>query len=310
MSAVLDGAGPRLEEFIQWSTHPDALTRIGSVEEFLTFLDDVEDELTSPDQAAVADPLKAKRGDRLPNGYVVDRVLGQGATARALLVTKDNTQYVLKVALTEDDNLRLQEEAKALNKIRSEFVIDIYGTHEMASKTVLVLQKAGEESLATHLRKYGVPALDLLARYGENLLSAVASLERHGVVHRDIKPDNIGIHSLNKQQNQLILYDFSLTSAPLDNLLVGTSDYRDPFLKNRKSKKWDLAAERYSAGVTLYEMTLGYDQLPKWGTENAPDPAVTNDELVLDEEKFKPSVREGLTKFFKSPQSQPGRTIR
>jgi hypothetical protein len=49
------------------------------------------------------------------------------------------------------------------------------------------------------------------------------------------KPDNIGIHSLNKQQNQLILYDFSLTSAPLDNLRIGTPGYTDPFLPNRKS---------------------------------------------------------------------------
>lgn len=298
ISAVMDGAGKRLEEFVQWSTHPDALTRIGTVEEFLSFLDQVEDELSSPDDSSDVDPLRAKRGDRLPGGYVVDRVLGQGATARAMLVTKDGTQFVLKVALTDDDNVRLHEEAKALKKIRSEFVIDIYDTLEMSGKTVLVLQKAGEESLATHLRKYGL-TLDLLARYGENLLSAVLSLESHGVVHRDIKPDNIGIHSLNKQQNQLILYDFSLTSAPLDNLLVGTTDYRDPFLKNRKTGKWDLAAERYSAGVTLYEMALGHDQLPKWGKENVPDPASTNDELILDEEKFKPSVREGLTKFFR-----------
>ncbi|MGO9466392.1 MAG: BREX system serine/threonine kinase PglW, partial [Isosphaeraceae bacterium] len=299
ISSVLDGAGPKLEEMIKWTTHPDVLTRIGSVEDFLTLLDEVEDELTAPKETVVNDPLQAKQGDRLPQGFVVRRELGQGATAKALLVSKDEKEFVLKVALTDDDNLRLQEEAKALKKIHSEFVIDIYDTLEIAGRTILVLQKAGEESLATHLRKYGVPALDLLARYGENLLSAVASLERHGVVHRDIKPDNIGIHSLNKQQNQLILYDFSLTSAPFDNLLVGTTDYRDPFLKNRKSGKWDLAAERYSAGVTLYEMTLGHDQLPRWGKDNVADPAVTEDELVLDEEKFKPSVRDGLTAFFK-----------
>src|SRR5262249_55692199 len=46
ISSVLDGAGPKLEELIQWSTHPDVLTRIGSVEDFLTLLDDVEDDLT------------------------------------------------------------------------------------------------------------------------------------------------------------------------------------------------------------------------------------------------------------------------
>lgn len=298
VSAAIDGAGAKLEEFIQWSTHPDALTRIGNVEDFLSMLDEVEDELTAPDQSAIVEPLLAKRGDRLDQDYIVKSVLGQGATARALLVTKNDEEFVLKVALTEDDNLRLLAEGKALNKIQSEFIIKIHKTIEIAGKTILVLQVAGEESLAKHLRKYGVPTLDLLSRYGSNLLSAVESLERHGVVHRDIKPDNIGIHSINKQQNQLILYDFSLTSAPLDNVRIGTSGYTDPFLKNRKSGKWDLAAERYSAGVTLYEMTLGHDQLPKWGEEDVPNPADTKDALVLDVEKFKPSVREGLTKFF------------
>ena len=299
VSAVMDGAGPKLEEFIQWSTHPDALTRIGNVEDFLLMLDEVEDELTAPDQSAIVDPLLAKRGDRLDNDFVVKSVLGQGATARALLVTKDQDEFVLKVALTEDDNPRLVEEAAALKKIQSEFVIKIYNCLEIAGKTVLVLQKAGEESLAKHLRKYGVPALDLLGRYGSNLLAAVESLERHGVIHRDIKPDNIGIHTINKKQNQLILYDFSLTSASLDNLRIGTTGYTDPFLKNRKSGKWDLAAERYSAGVTLYEMTVGHDQLPKWGENDVQNPADTKDQLVLDAEKFKPSVREGLVNFFK-----------
>jgi len=298
VSAVKDGIGKKLEEFIQWSTHPDALTRIGNVEDFMAMLDEVEDELTAPDQSEIVEPLLAKRNDRLEHDYVVKSVLGQGATARALLVTKDDEEFVLKVALTDDDNFRLQAEGEALDKIQSEFIIKIHKTIEIAGKTVLVLQVAGEESLAKHLRKYGVPTLDLLSRYGSNLLSAVESLERHGVVHRDIKPDNIGIFKNNRSENQLMLYDFSLTSAPLDNLRIGTTGYTDPFLKNRKSGKWDLAAERFSAGVTLYEMTLGQDQLPKWGKENVPNPADTKDELILDVEKFKPSVREGLTRFF------------
>ena len=105
ISSVLDGAGKKLEELIQWSTHPDVLTRIGSVEDFLTLLDDVEDELTAPAEAVVVDPLQAKRGDRLEHGFIVQRVLGQGATATALLVTKGEKEYVLKVAMSEDREL-------------------------------------------------------------------------------------------------------------------------------------------------------------------------------------------------------------
>ena len=297
ISSVLDGAGPKLEELIQWSTHPDVLTRIGSVEDFLTLLDDVEDELTAPAEAVVVDPLQAKRGDRLEHGFVVDRVLGQGATATALLVTKNEKQFVLKVALNEDHNTRLHEEAVALRSLHSEFIVAIEEELVMHGRTVLVLQKAGDKTLTAQLRTDGVPTLEMLARYGDDLLSAVAHLERRGVVHRDIKPDNIGIRSLTKQRNQLVLFDFSLTGAPLDNIRVGTSGYTDPFLVNRKPQRWDLAAERYSVGVTLYEMTLGEGVLPQWG-DGKSDPALTDDELVLDAEKFDPSVREGLVEFF------------
>jgi len=297
ISSALDGAGPKLEELIQWSTHPDVLTRIGSVEDFLTMLDDVIDELTAPTESVVNDPLLAKRGDQLPEGYVVERIMGQGATATALLVKKGDKEHVLKVALTADDNARLHEEAQALKSVHSEFVVAIEGETKMANRTVLVLQKAGDRTLAALLRTEGVPSLDLLSRYGDDLISAVSSLERHGVAHRDIKPDNIGIRSLTKQRNQLILFDFSLACAPLENINVGTEGYRDPFLKNRKPQRWDLAAERYSVGVTLYEMTLGSGVLPQWG-DGKSDPALTDDELVIDAEKFDASVRDGLLAFF------------
>lgn len=295
ISAVLDGAGPKLEELIQWSTHPDVLTRIGSVEDFLTLLDDVEDELTAPVENLVTDPLHAKRGDRLPQGFVVERVLGQGATAIALLASKGDKEFVLKVALTDADSTRLHDEAEALRTIHSEFIVSLVDELTMGGRTVLVLQKAGDKTLTALLRTEGVPSLEMLARYGDDLLSALASLERHGVVHRDIKPDNIGIRSLTKQRNQLILFDFSLARAPLENIHVGTEDYRDPFLKNRKPQRWDLSAERYSAAVTLYEMTLGAGVLPQW---SKPNPEFTDAELVIEVEKFDSSVREGMEEFF------------
>jgi len=297
VSSVLDGAGLKLEELIQWSTHPDVLTRIGSVEDFLTLLADVEEELTSPTETIVSDPLQAKQGDRLPHGFVVKRELGQGATAKALLVTKDDKESVLKIALNEDNNARLVEEAEALRTIYSEFIVSIEQDLTMHGRTVLVLQKAGDQTLAAMLAKEGVPSLDLLSRYGDDLLSALCSLERHGVVHRDIKPDNIGIRSLTKQRNQLILFDFSLARASLDNIAVGTEGYKDPFLKLRKPPRWDLSAERYSAAVTLYEMTLGHGVLPLWGSDKS-DPSLTNDKLVIDAEKFDSSVREGLVIFY------------
>lgn len=298
ISSVLDGAGERLEELIHWSTQPEVLSRVGSVDDFLALLVDVEDELTAPDEKHVTDPLEAKRGDRLEGGFVVERELGEGTTAKALLVTKEDWECVLKIARTEQDNTRLHDEGATLRKIRSEFIVGLEAEMEMAGRRVLVLQKAGDQTLAARLTKEGPCGMELLARFGDDLLSAVASLERHGVHHRDIKPDNIGIRSISKQRLQLCLFDFSLSKAPLDNVHVGTPGYLDPFLSCREPARWDPAAERYSAAVTLYQMATG--TLPRWGDDQSDPALVEEPELDLQPELFDANVRDGLIEFFET----------
>ena len=56
----------------------------------------------------------------------------------------------------------------------------------------------------------------------------------------------------------------------------------------RKPSRWDLSAEWYSAAVTLYEITLGSGVLPQWGNDKS-DPALTDDELVIEAEKSVPA---------------------
>lgn len=294
VSAVLDGAGPELEELIRWSTDPDVDLRVATAADFLKLLDAVEDELTDPAPHTVADPAEARRGDRLEGGYEVERLLGRGASGVALLAKLGADELVLKVARDSDDNAQLRDEAEALRKVRSEFVIGLRDVKEMHGRTVLVLDFAGGETLADRLRKEGRLGLDLLQRFGEDLLQAVASLERHGVAHRDIKPDNIGVRS-GKQRLQLVLFDFSLSRVPAEQIQVGTHPYIDPFLSKRRPPRWDQAAERYAAGVTLYEMAAGI--LPRYG-DGKSDPALTDDVLALEAERFDPSVRDGLAAFF------------
>ena len=296
VSAALDGAGPELEELVRRSTDPDVDLRVESAVEFLKLLDDVEDELTDPEAGITNDPAAARPGDRIEGGFEVVRFLGQGATGVALLAHRDDDEVVLKVARTPDDDARLHEEAEALKKVRSEFVVGLREERQIRGRTVLVLDKSGDETLADRLRKEGRLGLELLQRFGEDLLQAVASLERHGVAHRDIKPDNIGVRS-GKQRLQLVLFDFSLARVPPEEIKVGTHPYLDPFLSKRKPRpRWDPSAERYAAGVTLYEMTAGVP--PRWG-DGRSDPALTDSELSVEAERFDPAVRDGLATFFR-----------
>jgi serine/threonine protein kinase len=296
VSAVLDGAGPELEALIRWATDPDVDLRVSSAADFLKLLDDVEDELTDPGAHAATDPSEARPGDRIEGGFEVVRFLGQGATGVALLARRGDEEVVLKVSRTPDDDARLREEAEALRKVRSEFVVGLREAREVRGRTLLVLDKSGDETLAERLRKEGRLGLELLQRFGEDLLQAVASLERHGVAHRDIKPDNIGVRS-GKQRLQLVLFDFSLARVPPEQIQVGTHPYLDPFLAKRRPPRWDPAAERYAAGATLYEMAAGV--LPRWG-DGRSDPALTDDELTIEAERLDPAVRDGLAEFFRT----------
>ena len=86
ISSVLNGAGENLQFLIQYSTHPEVTSRIDSVTDFLSCLDDVEDDLTAPEQGFIEDPTRAQKGDRLPGNLTVPKRLGQGACSVALLV--------------------------------------------------------------------------------------------------------------------------------------------------------------------------------------------------------------------------------
>lgn len=295
LTTVLDGAGPRLVELVRDATHPDVAHRIPTADEFYRRLDEVEAELVAPEGRRTADPDTAQKGDQLDDGFEVVRQLGQGSTGKALLVTRDGAEYVLKVARGPDDNPRLRDEGEVLGKVRSAYVVGLHGVTEMHGRTVLVLDKAGDQTLAAHLREFGKCDLEWQERFGADLLQALCDLEQAGVFHRDVKPDNIGIRD-GKQRRQLVLFDFSLSRAPLDNLRVGTPPYLDPFLSLRTPPRWDPAAERYAAAVTLYEMATG--GLPKYG-DGQSDPALTADEFNPDLGAMDAPVRDGLEKFFR-----------
>jgi serine/threonine protein kinase len=314
ISSALNGAGQWLQDLIQYSTHPEVPSRIDSVGDFLEYLDNVEEELTTPDVEIVENPARAQKGDQLPGGYVVSRRLGEGACSVALLVERGDQQFVLKVANDPENNARLRDEAEVLQKLRHQHVVEFVNTLEMGdrlgflTKPVIANKKTNKiETVRDRLRKEGRFAADLLPRFGEDLLSVVAYLEEQGIPHRDIKPDNIVVGAVGRGDKlHLVLFDFSLSRMPADNIRAGTKGYLDPLLPLRKPPRWDLHAEHYAAAATLYELAAGQGNLPVWG-DGTTDASYLDCEATIDPELFDPNLREELARFFqKAFRRNPG----
>jgi serine/threonine protein kinase len=300
LAGAVDGLPSQLVELVYHATQGDPAQRMRAVSEFRERLEQVWEELTAPEPEPVVDPLLAQKGDVLDGGLTVVKRLGSGATATALLVTEPGDDHgharelVLKVARDERHHERLVAEGETLAKLSHPLVASLVRQVTVGNRTALLLDSAGKRTLADELRE-GRLALGLLERYGRDLLRVLYYLDAQGVWHRDIKPANLAARPrASDRQMHLCLFDFSLASAPADELNAGTPPYLDPFLGPPRRMRYDAAAERFAAAVTLYEMATG--TVPTWGSDA--NPAAVTDEVNLDPAAFDPAVADRLMVFF------------
>ncbi len=316
--AIADGVSTALDTLVFQATAADVQHRLASVDDFLNLLDAAEAEsapVTRPG-AVVIDPLTVQPGQPLDDTWTVTRVLGTGATARAVLVRhtvtdesgagEQDSPRVFKIALDQQKDARLYAEAKALREVGGGRIVKLLAPpREIGPRTVLEIEFAGgfravgdreAVSLGSRLRGEGRLSYEQLERFGNDLFDALDSLAARGVRHRDVKPDNLGLFKRSDGSWQLMLFDFSLADAPDQDLHAGTRGYLDPFLGGGSRARYDDHAEWYAAAVTLHEMASGVR--PTWGDGQSSPLAVPTAELYVARELFEPALSEGLTRFF------------
>lgn len=328
VTTVKDGLPASLQDLITFTAHRESNMRY-SAREFAQRLTDVEDELTRPEPQHVLDPRTARSGDMLEQGLQVIRRLGSGSVSLVFLVHSPRSKepLVLKLACQPEYNERLKAEYDALAKVKHPGIVQVQEWFESGGIAGFLMDCAVEvpkewlteeekpdpnrlseptvkprgrfteaETLAVHLRRMGRLEIDLLQSFGADLLTALEYVHDCGLAHRDVKPDNIGLRvPRSRDRIRLILFDFSLANASLDEIRVGTPPYLDPFLPLRKIKRWDSYAERFAAAMTLYEMAAG--ALPKWGDGHSA-PHLLDVEVTIQSELFTSDLREKLASFF------------
>lgn len=286
--AVVDDLPPAVIETIRLTTTKAPHQRLDGaafiVENLLVDLERANELVQAQSTAHV---LMAKEGDILADRFEVEKVLGYGASARVLRVldARDHREYALKIALEPRHNEQLRVEALALEELDHPRIVRKHDLDVLDECVYLQLSLAGEETLHDQIVREGSLNYDMALRYGEDLLEALEHCEDKGMLHRDIKPANLGVGSSTSKSNHLTLFDFSLAAVDADELGVGTPPYRDPHLVERK--RWDAAADRWSAAITMHEMLTGVR--PSLDAHN---------NLRLAAERFDAKARDNLSEFF------------
>lgn len=279
-----------LDALVRQATHPVVTERTASVDEFRDGLD----ALLRP-RRPEKDPLDAVAGDVLPGGYRVERVLGTGSSARALLVRRDGLESVLKIGSSAHADRLLSAEAASLEDLRHDNIVVLRrGTFPIADRHAIELSNAGGITLADVLATDGPLRGDELRSAGDQLLVAMSYLAARGARHRDVKPANIGVRD-DGTSRRAVLFDFSLGLAPDDDIQSGTRGYLDPLLGLGGRATYDDAAERYAVAATLHELASG--EVPRWGDDGTAAAFVP--EPTLGDASFDPAFRGALTAFFR-----------
>jgi serine/threonine protein kinase len=195
---------------VQEATHPIVSHRTETILDFLANLDVAEKELTVPDHDFVPDPSRAQIGEMIEGGFTVIHRLGEGESSVGFLVEREEQDFILKVASEPEHKPRLRDEGAILDKLRHAHVVECLETLELGNRVALLMrpvfadkQKKIIETLGQRLRKEGRLQVELLQRFGEDLLDVLNHLEEQGIPHRDIKPDNIAVGKIGKSDSNL-----------------------------------------------------------------------------------------------------------
>lgn len=203
--------------------------------------------------------------ERLGRLRRVDRI-GAGGFATVWLYHDDELDSPVAVkaladnwALRQDVCDRFLEEARILRRADSDHVVRVYDIGEVDGTPYFVMSYADRGTVAD-LVEPGVPlgvsrVVDLLAQAGDG----VAVLHRHGVIHRDIKPQNLLLRSTPDGGERVLVADLGVAKAMLHasglTQVVGTPSYMAP--EQADGIGLDLRADVHALGAVAYLLLTG-----------------------------------------------------
>ncbi len=211
--------------------------------------------------------LRNQLQSTLADAYALDRELGAGGMAVVFLAhdLKHNRHVALKVLRSEVGAAigrdRFMREVAVTARLQHPHILPVFDSGESAGYLWYTMPYVDGETLRTRLARVGrLPLPDALS-IARDVGAALAYAHDRGIVHRDVKPENI----LLTPQGQALVADFGIAAAPdssserltATGVGLGTPSYMSPeqVLGERVVQP---QADVYAMAVVLYEMLAGH----------------------------------------------------
>src|SRR3712207_717301 len=200
---------------------------------------------------------------RVIEQYERIREIGHGGVSSVYLARHRalNREGALKGALPRAENFaRLVRSAEITARMNHPRVAKIFDCFEHDGLPHLVFEYLPRGSLRRHI---GQLTLEQIAGVVEAVLAALGHASSKGVVHRDIKPDNLLVAA----DGQVKLIDFSVAHLPAElrvtppEMAVGTPRYMSP--EQARGSVLDVRTDLYSLGLVVFELVA--DTVPHSG---------------------------------------------
>jgi len=203
--------------------------------------------------------------DALKDEYVIEKELGRGGMAvvfkaRDKSLEREVAIKVLPFSLSFDAEFveRFQREARTAGKLEHPNIIPIYRVGKSGRVIYFVMKFIRGKSLSSVIEARGALPVGESKRMLIECARALGFAHKHGIVHRDIKPDNIMFDEL----GQAIVTDFGIAKAQSGARLtgtgmsIGTPHYMSP--EQARAQNLDGRSDIYSLGVVAYQCLTGH----------------------------------------------------
>jgi serine/threonine protein kinase len=253
-----------LDEVCYKTIQTDDTTRIESVESLEEFiLHSLES--SSTEHPKPIPPItvptsheyeELKEGDTI-GSFTIYETLGKGGYSKVFKVKHriQDAYFTLKLFNESVTFSSVKDEYEALKDLNHNNIVKFVWNDESANgQFYTVMEYLEGENLSNYTRTDARLPIQNVFQVGKDILSALVAMQAKTkpLMHRDIKPHNI----IWDNSRRFVLIDFNVASSSAENNdFVGTNPYLAPDLISDNYKvNWDLSADTFALGVTLYEL--------------------------------------------------------